>query len=117
MVIIVAILGSVLALAATAQALVVLGTGLTVGASVAMPGVVGFVGLVLTHLLPPVFGHRPSALLVPSTLGGAALVLAADSLCRLAPGPGEVRLGVAMALIGAPFFLALLLRERRLGWV
>ena len=99
------------------QALVVLGTGLTVGASVAMTGVVGFVGLVVPHLLRPIFGHRPSALLVPSTLGGAALVLAADSLCRLAPGPGEVRLGVAMALIGAPFFLALLLRERRLGWV
>ena len=99
------------------QALVVLGTGLTVGASVAVTGVIGFVGLVVPHLLRPIFGHRPAALLVPSTLGGAALVLAADSLCRLAPGPGEVRLGVAMALIGAPFFLTLLLRERRLGWV
>lgn len=99
------------------QALVVLGTGLTVGASVAVTGVVGFVGLVVPHLLRPIFGHRPSALLLPSMLGGAALVLAADSLCRLAPGPSEVRLGVAMALIGAPFFLALLLKERRLGWV
>ncbi|HVI99396.1 MAG TPA: iron ABC transporter permease [Sphingomonas sp.] len=99
------------------QALVVLGTGLTVGASVAVTGVVGFVGLVVPHLLRPIFGHRPAALLLPSALGGAALVLAADSLCRLAPGPGEVRLGVAMALIGAPFFLALLLKERKLGWV
>ncbi|MCM8730628.1 FecCD family ABC transporter permease [Hephaestia sp. GCM10023244] len=98
------------------QALVVLGTGLTVGASVAVTGVVGFVGLVVPHLLRPIFGHRPAALLLPSALGGAALVLAADSLCRLAPGAGEVRLGVAMALIGAPFFLALLLRQRRLAW-
>ncbi|MGN6279850.1 MAG: FecCD family ABC transporter permease [Sphingomonas sp.] len=99
------------------QALVVAGTGLTIGASVAVTGVVGFVGLIVPHLLRPVFGHRPAALLLPSALGGATLVLAADSLCRLAPGASEVRLGVAMALIGAPFFLALLLRQRRLGWL
>ena len=98
------------------QALVVLGTGLTVGASVAVTGVVGFVGLIVPHLLRPVFGHRPSALLLPSALGGAALLLIADSLCRLVPGAGEVRLGVAMALIGTPFFLALLLKGRRLSW-
>ena len=99
------------------QALVVAGTGLTIGASVAVTGVVGFVGLIVPHLLRPLFGHRPAALLVPSALGGAALVLAADSLCRLAPGASEVRLGVAMALIGTPFFLALLLRNRRLAWI
>jgi len=98
------------------QALIVLGTGLTIGASVAVTGVVGFVGLVVPHLLRPIFGHRPSALLLPSALGGAALVLVADSLCRLAPGAGEVRLGVAMALIGAPFFLALLLRGGGRSW-
>ena len=98
------------------QALVVLGTGFAIGASVAVTGVVGFVGLVVPHLLRPIFGHRPSALLLPSALGGAALVLIADSLCRMAPGAGEVRLGVAMALIGAPFFLALLLKERGASW-
>lgn len=98
------------------QALIVLGTGLTIGASVAVTGVVGFVGLVVPHLLRPVFGHRPSALLLPSALGGAALVLVADSLCRLAPGAGEVRLGVVMALIGAPFFLVLLLRGEGRSW-
>jgi iron complex transport system permease protein len=95
---------------------VVLGTGLAVGAGVAVTGVVGFVGLVVPHLLRPVFGARPSALLLPSALGGAALTLAADSLCRLAPGSGEVRLGVVMALIGAPFFLALLFREGGRQW-
>ena len=95
----------------------VAGTGLTIGASVAVTGVVGFVGLIVPHLLRPVFGHRPAALLLPCALGGAALVLAADSLCRLAPGASEVRLGVAMALIGAPFFLALLLKQRRAAWI
>lgn len=99
------------------RGLVVIGTGLVVGAGVAVTGVVGFVGLVVPHLLRQVFGHRPGALLVPSALGGAALVLAADSLVRLSPGAGEVRLGVAMALIGAPFFLALLLKERGRAWI
>lgn len=98
------------------QALVIAGTGLAVGAGVAVTGVIGFVGLVVPHLLRPLVGARPSALLVPSALGGAALVLGADTLCRLAPGAGEVRLGVAMALIGAPFFLALLLGERGRSW-
>lgn len=99
------------------QLLVVLGTGLAVGASVAVTGVVGFVGLVVPHLLRPMFGARPSALLLPSALGGAALTLTADSLVRLAPGAGEVRLGVAMALIGAPFFLWLLLRKKGQAWI
>ena len=96
--------------------LVVLGCGLSVGAGVAATGVIGFVGLIVPHLLRPVFGYRPSMLLLPSTLGGAALVLGADILVRLAPGAGEVRLGVAMAMIGAPFFLMLLLGARRTGW-
>jgi iron complex transport system permease protein len=99
------------------QALVVLGTGLGVGAGVAATGVIGFVGLVVPHVLRPLIGHRPSALLLPSALGGAALMLFADSLCRLAPGASEVRLGVAMAMIGAPFFLVLLLRHRNRGWI
>lgn len=98
------------------QVLTIAGAGLAVGASVAATGVVGFVGLVVPHLLRPVFGAKPSALLLPSALGGAALVLAADSLCRLAPGAGEIRLGVAMALIGAPFFLWLLARREARGW-
>ena len=98
------------------QALAVLGAGLTVGASVAVTGVVGFVGLLVPHALRPWIGARPAALLLPSALGGAILVLVADSLCRLAPGAGEVRLGVAMALLGAPFFLWLLARREARGW-
>jgi len=95
------------------QALVVAGTGLAVGASVAVSGVVGFVGLIVPHLVRPLVGQRPSALLLPSALGGAALLLAADSVVRLTPGAGEVRLGIAMSLIGAPFFFALLLSLRK----
>ena len=101
---------------ARTQALVVAGCGLVVGAGVAATGVIGFVGLVVPHLMRPLFGARPGALLVPSALGGAALVLAADSLCRLAPGAGEIRLGVAMAMLGAPFFLVLLLRGEGRAW-
>jgi iron complex transport system permease protein len=99
------------------QLLIVLGAGLAVGASVAVTGVVGFVGLIVPHLLRPLTGARPSALLLPSALGGAALVLAADSLVRLGPGATEIRLGVAMALIGTPFFFALLIRMRRSAWI
>ena len=99
------------------QLLIVLGAGLAVGASVAVTGVVGFVGLIVPHLLRPLTGARPSALLLPSALGGAVLVLAADSLVRLGPGATEIRLGVAMALIGTPFFFALLIRMRRSAWI
>lgn len=86
---------------------------LIVGGSVAVTGIVGFVGLIVPHMLRPIFGAEPSRLLLPSALGGALLVLVADSLVRLTPGAGELRLGVAMALVGAPFFFALLLRYRR----
>ncbi len=94
------------------QWMLVLGLGLGIGASVAVSGVVGFVGLIVPHVMRMWVGERPSALLLPSALGGAILVVAADSLVRLSPGAGEVRLGVVMALIGAPFFFGLLLRGR-----
>jgi iron complex transport system permease protein len=89
------------------------GVGLVVGGSVAVSGIIGFVGLVVPHLLRPLVGARPSALLVPSAVGGAALVLAGDVIVRLLPGGSEVQLGVVMSLIGAPFFFALLYSMRR----
>lgn len=95
------------------QLLLAVSLALTVGASVAATGVVGFVGLIVPHLLRPAFGAQPSQLLLPSMLGGAMLVLLADALVRLTPGAGELRLGIAMALIGAPFFFALLMKLRR----
>jgi iron complex transport system permease protein len=91
---------------------VVAGTALAVGASVAVAGSIGFVGLIVPHLLRPLVGWEPSRLLLPSTLGGAALTLAADIAVRLSGTNGEMKLGVATALIGAPFFLFLVLKTR-----
>ncbi|WP_374442531.1 FecCD family ABC transporter permease [Stella sp.] len=90
------------------RAQIVAGTALAVGAAVSAAGAIGFVGLVVPHLLRPLCGHRPARLLLPSALGGAQLVLAADILVRLVPTRTELHLGVVTALVGAPFFLALL---------
>jgi iron complex transport system permease protein len=95
------------------QWMLCLGMGLQVGASVAVTGIIVFVGLVMPHLLRPLLGAKPSALLLPSAIGGAALVLAGDILVRVLPGGSELQLGVVMSLIGAPFFFALLYSLRR----
>jgi iron complex transport system permease protein len=80
---------------------------------VAVSGVVGFVGLIVPHVMRGIFGEKPSAILVPSAIGGAILTLIADALVRLAPGAGEIRLGIVMAVLGAPFFFLLLLKRGR----
>jgi iron complex transport system permease protein len=95
------------------QALLVLGVGLTVGGGVAVAGVIGFVGLMVPHMVRPLTDRRPSSLIVPSALAGALLVLVADCVCRLLPLTTELRLGIALSLIGAPFFLHLLLKMRK----
>jgi iron complex transport system permease protein len=94
------------------QWLVISGTALAVGAAVAVTGVVGFVGLVVPHLLRPLVGYHPSRLLVPSFAGGAILTLLADIAIRLMPPGPELKLGVVTAFIGAPFFLHLVLSPR-----
>ncbi|MBU6267951.1 MAG: iron ABC transporter permease [Sphingomonadales bacterium] len=95
------------------QVLMVAGTGLVVGAGVAVAGIIGFVGLMVPHLIRPFTDQRPSSLLLPSALAGALLLLVADCLCRIVPlAGGELRLGIALSLAGAPFFLRLLLRMR-----
>jgi len=95
--------------------LLVLGVGLTIGSGVAVAGIIGFVGLMVPHLVRPLTDRRPSSLIVPSALGGGLLVLVADSVLRMLPLVSELRLGIALSLIGAPFFLWLLLRLRRGG--
>ena len=96
-----------------ARTQLVLGTALAVGAATAIAGTIGFLGLVVPHLLRPLVAHRPGALLVPSALGGAVLLLAADIAVRL-PVPGnELKLGVLTALVGGPFFLWLIVAYRR----
>ncbi|MGB8275517.1 MAG: iron ABC transporter permease [Alphaproteobacteria bacterium] len=97
----------------SAAFLVIAGTTLSVGAAVAVSGAIGFVGLVVPHLLRPLLGHQPGALVLPSALGGAVLVTAADIFVRLAPTTNELTLGVVTALIGAPFFLYLVIATRR----
>ncbi|MDR3435635.1 iron ABC transporter permease [Telmatospirillum sp.] len=88
----------------------VLGTALAVGASVAVAGSVGFVGLVVPHLLRPLVRYQPSRLLLPSAFGGAILVTVADIAVRLIPSSSEIMLGVLTSLVGIPFFLALILK-------
>lgn len=89
------------------------GAALAVGSAVAVTGAIGFVGLVVPHLLRPLVGHRPGRLLIASGLGGAILVLVADLGVRLVPIRPELKLGVVTALIGAPFLFALVQRLRR----
>lgn len=88
------------------------GTALAVGASVAVAGSIGFVGLVIPHLLRPLTGGQPSRLLLASALGGAAMILASDIAVRLIAPDQDLKLGVLTALVGAPFFLHLLWKLR-----
>ena len=97
----------------SAQRLAVIGTALSVGAATAVSGAIGFVGLVVPHVLRPVVGAQPSRLLPASALGGAALLLSADNLVRvIAPGR-DLKLGILTAIVGAPFFFWLVWSHRR----
>jgi iron complex transport system permease protein len=89
------------------------GVALGVGAAVAVAGTISFIGLVAPHLMRPLVRHDPARLLVPSALAGAALLLAADIAVRVIPSTTDIKVGVLTALIGVPFFLYLIVRERR----
>jgi iron complex transport system permease protein len=91
---------------------VVLLVALSVGAAVALTGVIGFVGLVVPHLVRLAFGADHRVLLPGSALLGAILLLAADALARTAVAPAELPIGILTAATGTPFFLALLVRQR-----
>lgn len=92
---------------------VIAGVALGVGGAVAVSGSIGFVGLVAPHLMRPLIGHDPARLLVPSALTGAALLLTADIAVRLIPSTSDIKVGVLTSIIGVPFFLYLIMRERR----
>ena len=87
-------------------------TALGVGAAVAAAGMIGFVGLVVPHLMRLLVGPDHRVLLPASALAGASLLLLADLAARLLLAPAELPIGIVTALIGAPFFLYLLVRER-----
>lgn len=91
---------------------ILIGLALCVGSAVAVSGSIGFVGLVVPHLLRPLVGHQPGRLLAASALGGALLVLGADILVRLLDVARELKLGVVTSLLGGPFFLMLILKTR-----
>jgi iron complex transport system permease protein len=93
-------------------------TALMTGAAVAVAGVVGFVGLIVPHLIRLVAGPDHRVLLPASALGGAAMLLFADLAARTVAAPAELPLGVVTALIGGPFLLVLMLRTRKAhgGW-
>jgi iron complex transport system permease protein len=94
------------------QFLAVFGTACSVGAATSVAGAIGFIGLIVPHVLRPLVGSVPSQLLPASALGGAATLLAADVLVRLIAPDRDLKLGVLTALVGAPFFLWLVWRER-----
>ncbi|MCF6281563.1 MAG: iron ABC transporter permease [Candidatus Polarisedimenticolaceae bacterium] len=92
---------------------VFLAVALAVGSAISVTGSIGFIGLVVPHLLRPLVGYQPGRLMTVSALGGAILLLAADISVRLLPGSTEINVGVITSLVGAPFFLYLILKTRR----
>ena len=99
---------------AKARLRMMLGVAIGVGGAVAVSGAIGFVGLIVPHLIRPLTDRSPSAVLLPSLLGGAALLTLADIGVRMIPTSSELKLGVLTALLGVPVFLVHLMRERRL---
>lgn len=92
--------------------LLVLATACLSGAATAVAGMIGFIGLVVPHLLRRATGAMPSRLLIPSALGGAALLLAADVGVRVLLPGRDLKLGVLTALLGTPVFLHLVWKSR-----
>ena len=88
---------------------------LAVGASTAVTGAIGFVGLVAPHLVRPLVGHQPSRVLLPAALSGALLLLCADVATRLIQFGPEMKLGVFTSLIGTPFFFWIVVRLRQVA--
>ncbi|RMA82375.1 FecCD family ABC transporter permease [Umboniibacter marinipuniceus] len=93
--------------------LIIIGSAIAVGSCVAVAGNIGFVGLIVPHLIRPLVGHRPDRSLVPAMIGGAALVVAADLFVRAVPSGQELKLGVVTSLLGAPLFIKLIISERK----
>ncbi|HSP24893.1 MAG TPA: iron chelate uptake ABC transporter family permease subunit, partial [Saliniramus sp.] len=94
--------------------IVLLGVALGVGASVAVAGTIAFIGLVAPHLMRPLCGYDPARIMFPSALTGSCLLLAADIAVRIIPSTTDIKVGVLTAIIGVPFFLYLIVRQRRM---
>lgn len=94
--------------------IMVIGIAACVGAAVSVAGNIGFIGLVVPHLIRPLVGYEPRRLLFASGLAGAILLMLADMVVQLLAGAGEMKLGVVTSLVGGPFFLLLVLKTRHL---
>ena len=94
------------------RTVIVAAVALGTGASVAVSGTIGFVGLVAPHLARGIFGSDPGRILRPSALLGALLTLGADVAVRLIPSTTELRVGAVTAVLGVPFFLWIVARRR-----
>ncbi|MEO0607120.1 MAG: iron ABC transporter permease [Pseudomonadota bacterium] len=90
----------------------VLGAGLATGASVALAGAIGFVGIVAPHIVRPFVRHDPARSLIPSALLGGLILVVADIFVRILPSTNELKLGVVAALIGAPAFVWIAMQRR-----
>lgn len=95
--------------------LTVSGAGIATGASVALAGAIGFVGIVAPHLVRPFVGYDPSRTLIPSALLGGSMLVLADIAIRLLPSTNELKLGVVVAIIGAPIFILVVLQRREVS--
>ncbi len=91
---------------------IIIGSAISVGATVSVCGAIGFVGLVVPHMVRSLIGHTPSRLLVPSALLGAILLTLADLATRMPIGHGGLRLGVVTAFVGSPLFLYIIYKTR-----
>jgi len=100
----------------TERIILFFGVALSVGACVAVSGSIGFIGLIVPHILRPLVGYQPLRLLLASALTGALLLLWADVLVRNLDMARELKLGVVTSLLGAPFFLMLMIKSRS-KWV
>jgi len=94
------------------KSVLVIGVALSVGAAVSISGSIGFVGLLVPHLMRPLVNYEPGKLLISSAFGGAILVLLADLTVQMISPQQELKLGVVTALVGGPFFLYLIIKTR-----
>jgi iron complex transport system permease protein len=92
---------------------IILFATIAVGASVSIAGIIGFIGLVIPHLIRLIAGPDHKVLLIASVLLGSSVLMLADLLCRTLIAPSEIPVGIVTAIIGAPVFLSILMREKR----
>ncbi|MEN4099269.1 MAG: iron ABC transporter permease, partial [Anaerolineaceae bacterium] len=93
--------------------LIIVVATLTTAAAVSFAGIIGFIGLIVPHIVRLVWGGDYRRLLPLAMLNGAALLLAADILARVVMAPQEIPVGIITALAGGPFFLWVLRRAKQ----